>query len=212
MKNIVFYALILMTGLIYQNCSQANFSQANTDPNAGLEIQSPDSPVGTSGHGGGGGGGGGGEEDDSQQVAAFCASIRISQVLVSVNHLELNSSQALVTPGLGSYNLMSLSTGFVVQTNTTTDANQLRLVLNDTGNKLVDQSGAEFSLKTPSQQNSGLKLILPGNVTLAAGTSYRIKADFDPDRSIVHAGSKCLLKPVIRVTSITPEGSGSSDE
>jgi hypothetical protein len=215
MKNMIFYALLFMVGIGYQNCSKAQFSQAAGAPDGVLEIQrqppGPDDTNTNNGRPGDGEDDNDNDIEDADQVAAFCGSLQIQKVIVNVNHLELNSSTALVTPNLASYDLMTLSSGFIVQTNAAATANQLRLVLNPTGNKLVDQSGAEYALKTPSQQNSGLKLILPGNAQLSAGTNYKITATFDPDKSIVRAGSKCLLKPVIRVTSIVPEGSSPSD-
>jgi hypothetical protein len=74
---------------------------------------------------------------------------------------------------------------------------QIRLVLGD-GNQLVLDDGTVVDLKTPSAQQSGLKLKL--DATLRAGMPYDLVLDFDAARSIVKAGNsgQYILKPVIR--------------
>jgi len=73
---------------------------------------------------------------------------------------------------------------------------QIRLVLNDTGNKVVI-GGTAYDLTTPSGQTSGVKLNI--HDTLKAGVGYTLKLDFDAARSIVTTGNgKYILKPVIR--------------
>ena len=73
---------------------------------------------------------------------------------------------------------------------------QIRLVLNSTGNQVVI-GGTTYDLTTPSGQTSGVKLNV--HDTLKAGISYTLKLDFDAARSIVLTGNgKYILKPVIR--------------
>ncbi|HET7118256.1 MAG TPA: DUF4382 domain-containing protein [Hanamia sp.] len=74
---------------------------------------------------------------------------------------------------------------------------QIRLVLGD-GNQLVLDDGTVVDLKTPSAQQSGLKLNV--HATLTAGIPYELVLDFDAARSIVKAGNsgQYILKPVIR--------------
>lgn len=75
--------------------------------------------------------------------------------------------------------------------------NEIRLVLNDTGNRVIIK-GASYDLKTPSAQSSGLKLKI--NEELTSGLEYTLKLDFDAAKSIVQTGNgKYILKPVIRV-------------
>jgi hypothetical protein len=74
--------------------------------------------------------------------------------------------------------------------------NEVRVVLNDTGNKVVI-GGVPYNLTTPSGQSSGLKLKI--NDDLTNGVEYTIKLDFDAAKSIVQTGNgKYILKPVIR--------------
>ncbi|HEY8782492.1 MAG TPA: DUF4382 domain-containing protein [Mucilaginibacter sp.] len=81
---------------------------------------------------------------------------------------------------------------------------QIRLVLNDTGNSVV-VNGTSFNLTTPSGQTSGVKLNV--HDTLAAGVAYTITLDFDAARSIVLTGNgKYILKPVIRAIANAVSG------
>ena len=84
---------------------------------------------------------------------------------------------------------------------------QIRLILGDENTVVVD--GESFDLKTPSAQQSGLKLLI--NQDLASDTTYEFLLDFDVEKSveksIVTTGnSDYILKPVIRVS--TAEASG----
>ena len=75
------------------------------------------------------------------------------------------------------------------------ELSQIRLVLGD--NNYVVKDGEEFPLKTPSAQQSGLKLKI--NQTVEAGYLYAFVLDFDVSKSIVDAGNSnnIILKPVI---------------
>ena len=73
---------------------------------------------------------------------------------------------------------------------------EVRVVLNDTGNKVV-VNGIPHNLTTPSAHSSGLKLKV--NEVLTDGVEYTLKLDFDAAKSIVQTGNgKYILKPVIR--------------
>ena len=76
---------------------------------------------------------------------------------------------------------------------------QIRLLLGD--DNYIIQNGQRINLKTPSAQQSGLKLKV--DKPLSAGVSYDLIIDFDASRSIVRAGNSGLyiLKPVLRVVA-----------
>ncbi|MGM5469024.1 DUF4382 domain-containing protein [Flavobacteriaceae bacterium LMO-SS05] len=78
------------------------------------------------------------------------------------------------------------------------ELSQIRLVLGE--NNYVVKGDDEFPLKTPSAQQSGLKLKV--NQTLEAGFLYSFVLDFDVDKSIVDAGNSdnIILKPVINAS------------
>ncbi|HXD77804.1 MAG TPA: DUF4382 domain-containing protein [Puia sp.] len=81
---------------------------------------------------------------------------------------------------------------------------QIRLILGDSNTVVV--GGESYPMKTPSAQQSGLKLHL--DATLAGGIVYKLWIDFDAARSIVQTGNgKFLLKPVIRAYSAAIGGS-----
>jgi hypothetical protein len=73
---------------------------------------------------------------------------------------------------------------------------QVRLVLNDSGNEVII-GGVSHDLTTPSGQTSGVKLNVHDQLT--AGIAYTLNLDFDAAQSIVVTGNgKYILKPVIR--------------
>lgn len=86
---------------------------------------------------------------------------------------------------------------------------QMRLILGDDNEVVVD--GESHYLKTPSAQQSGLKLKIDADIE--AGKSYTLLVDFDASRSIVKTGNghnpnfNYLLKPVLRAVSLEETGS-----
>ncbi|MCW3808041.1 DUF4382 domain-containing protein [Plebeiibacterium marinum] len=80
---------------------------------------------------------------------------------------------------------------------------QIRLVLGD--NNQVKVNGEYYDIKTPSAQQSGLKLNV--HAELVAGVTYRMWLDFDAGRSIVKKGNGGFsLKPVIRTFTEATSG------
>ena len=101
----------------------------------------------------------------------------------------------------GVYNLLDFSNGVDTLLAEGTElptgkVSQIRLVLGDNNSVVVD--GETQPLKTPSAQQSGLKLKV--NADLTPGITYEVLLDFDAARSVVKAGNsgKYNLKPVIR--------------
>lgn len=78
---------------------------------------------------------------------------------------------------------------------------QIRLILGSNNSVVVD--GQSYDMKTPSAQESGLKLNLQEE--FKAGGAYDVWVDFDAGKSIVETGNgKFILKPVVRAyTSLT---------
>lgn len=107
-----------------------------------------------------------------------------------INLLELTNGKSIL---LGEMNLQAES------------ISEIRLVLGENNSLVAD--GKPYELKTPSAQQSGLKIKL--NEYLKAGKTNDIILDFDAAQSIVEAGNsgKYILKPVIR--PIKTEGFGS---
>jgi hypothetical protein len=100
----------------------------------------------------------------------------------------------------GIYNLLELTSGneaiLVSNEVPSGSISQIRLILGDNNSVVVD--GEEYDLKTPSAQQSGVKLSI--NQEFEEGFDYTIVLDFDASRSIVANPVKYILKPVIRAS------------
>lgn len=112
-----------------------------------------------------------------------------------------------ITPGV--YNLLDLTGGVnvLLADNEVPSGflGQIRLVLGE--HNTVVKDGVSYPLKTPSAQQSGLKLKI--NQTLVSGVTYDFLLDFDVEHSVVvQAGSSgnYNLHPVIRVSTTATSG------
>lgn len=137
--------------------------------------------------------------------------IDIVDVMVKVNDAGDSEEgwQSLNAINPGVYDLLTLTGGvnvllvddFEILSGT---LNQVRLILGDENTVVID--GETFPLKTPSAQQSGLKIKL--NQTLLPNMAYTFLLDFDVDKSIVIAGNSgnINLKPVIRASAEATTG------
>lgn len=108
----------------------------------------------------------------------------------------------------GIFNLLEFSNG--VDTLLATDSleissvKQIRLILG--ANNTVVLDGVSYPLRTPSAEQSGLKLKV--NQTLQEGILYTVLLDFDANKSVVKLGNgEYQLKPVIRTIEKAISGS-----
>lgn len=138
------------------------------------------------------------------------------EVNVDIQSIEVNLSEngdesgwtTLNNINTGVYNLLDLTNGIsTVLTDTELPAgfiSQIRLVLGEENTLRIDDQ--IIDLKTPSAQQSGLKLQL--KTTLVAGITYEVLLDFDAARSVVKAGNSgnFNLKPVIRAIAEAQDG------
>jgi uncharacterized protein DUF4382 len=112
----------------------------------------------------------------------------------------------LLRPGI--YNLLDFKNGMdTVLASSNMPAgtlSQLRLVLGNNNSVVID--GQSYPLKTPSAQQSGLKLNI--HATLTPNIVYRLWIDFDAGKSIVTTGKDSyILKPVLRTFTAAVGGS-----
>ncbi|MDE3247947.1 MAG: DUF4382 domain-containing protein [Bacteroidota bacterium] len=140
--------------------------------------------------------------------------VAIKEVWVDVRQIEImpgDTSKPILLSGVhaGVYNLLELTNG---KDTLLADASipagsisQIRLILGD-NNYIVTSTGEKLPLKTPSAQQSGLKVQVHQDVL--GGSLYRLTLDFDVARSIVVAGNSgnIILKPVLRLISFAPSG------
>lgn len=140
------------------------------------------------------------------QVRLTDAPADYDKVLIDIQDVQIHAStdeskgkwQSLdVVKGV--YNLLDFRNGMDTLLGTIEmpagKLSQMRLVLGS-NNKIV-KDGQEYSLDTPSAQQSGLKFNI--HVELVEGITYRLWIDFDAARSVVNKGNGGhSLKPVIR--------------
>ncbi len=136
------------------------------------------------------------------------------EVWVDVQQIEIimsDTSNPIILNGAhpGMYNLLDFTNGkdTVLADATIPPGNisQIRLILGE-NNYIISTTGEKIALKTPSAQQSGLKVQVHQTVT--GGILYRLILDFDAGRSIVQAGNSgnYILKPVLRILSLVPSG------
>ncbi|WP_242917872.1 DUF4382 domain-containing protein [Pontibacter liquoris] len=103
-----------------------------------------------------------------------------------------------INPGV--YNLLDFANGrdtlLASATLPAGNISQIRLILGD-NNTLKLKDGTVVPLKTPSGQQSGVKLAI--NATLESDVTYVLLLDFDAGKSVVARGNgQYNLKPVVR--------------
>ncbi len=131
------------------------------------------------------------------------------RVIVSVNSVSLLTSAGASISGLSFNKDIELTLNEVALPNISLNDGQsiqskeIRLILNETGNKYIRSDGTVCILKTPSGQQSGLKIKLPEAFTILPGLHYSVHLAFNVEKSIVEQGNDgCLLKPVIKAEII----------
>jgi len=127
---------------------------------------------------------------DYQEVNIDIQSVK---VIINDSIIDLATNQ-------GIYNILEFVNGedtmLVTDDIPTGHLSQVRLILGEDNTVMVDS--IIFNLKTPSAQQSGLKLNV--NQDILSGITYTYIIDFETAKSIVKTGNgKYILKPVIRV-------------
>lgn len=156
--------------------------------------------------------------DDDEKLAKL--SIRLTdapaayeEVLIDIQGVKINVNDedegwiTLDDVETGIYNLLDFTNGvdtlLAEQELPAGKVSQMRLILGDNNKVKVD--GQYHDLKTPSAQQSGLKLNI--HADLVAGLTYRLWIDFDAGRSVVKKGNGTYsLKPVIRTFTEATSG------
>jgi hypothetical protein len=122
------------------------------------------------------------------------------QVIINDSIIDLETQT-------GVYNLLDLVNGkdtlIVDQEVPFGMLSQVRLLLGDNNSIVTD--GDSYDLKTPSAQQSGLKLNV--HQDFVPGIAYEYTIDFDAGKSIVQTGKgEYILKPVLKVFSEAVSG------
>ncbi|MCK4748659.1 MAG: DUF4382 domain-containing protein [Bacteroidales bacterium] len=127
--------------------------------------------------------------------------IEAVKVIINDSLIELETNKAI-------YNILEFVNGkdtvLVTDEIPTGFLSQIRLILGDDNTVMADD--VVHDLKTPSAQQSGLKLNV--HQEFVPGISYTYVLDFEAAKSIVKTGNgKYILKPVIRVFTEAITGS-----
>ncbi len=146
-------------------------------------------------------------EDDTQDVAledavGSCKKIDVSQVNLAIDHISLPGGM-IVLAAEGD-NLVISDTKKTIKMKALADASlsQIRLVLKDEGNFLASSENLKYDLKTPSAQQSGIKVHLDQVVDVKKDSMYELTVEVNLSVQIVGNKSKCLFKPVIKSASL----------
>ncbi len=139
------------------------------------------------------------------------APANFDQVNVEVQGIEItgtNGERIMLNANTGIYNLLEYANGAKTMIATgdieAGTIEQIRLILGANNSVMVDN--VVYPLKTPSAQQSGLKLQL--HKTFEPGVDYSLTLDFDALQSVVVKGNgEYQLKPVIRVIDNAISGS-----
>lgn len=147
--------------------------------------------------------------EDSKEGAGFSVKLvdapgDFEKVLVDVQAIEVildGKTHELPVAEPGVYDLLELTGGVSAMLVETVlpagKLSQMRLVLGEENS--VVAGGDTLELKTPSAQQSGLKLNV--HQDLESGILYSFILDFNVDKSIVETpGEGLILKPVLRAT------------
>jgi hypothetical protein len=183
-QNVILFSAAVFTLLIaFSSCSRN--SKSSDSANSRLQVSLTDGPF-----------------PEAKEVWVDIQQVQIIMSDTS-NPIVLNGAH----PGL--YNLLAFTNGKdTLLADATIPAgtiSQIRLVLGD-DNYIITTDNEKIALKTPSGQESGLKVQVHQDVT--GGILYRLTLDFDAGRSIVKAGNSgnYILKPVLRIISLLPSG------
>lgn len=129
-------------------------------------------------------------------------------------NIDIIGAQAIVNDSIinlvvnaGIYNLLDFVNGkdtlLVDQQIPSGKLSQVRLILGE--NNTLEIGEDVFDLKTPSAQQSGLKLNV--HADFIQGLAYEYTIDFDAARSVVETGNgKYILKPVLKVFTKSVSG------
>ncbi len=127
------------------------------------------------------------------------------KVVVSLDRVSMRDDNGDSVSAVGSGQQVDLTSQAVALPNLSLSGDQslatreVRLILMDTGNEYTRSDSSVCELKTPSAQQSGLKIKLPDTFSFQPGLYYSIHLSFDVDKSVVDLGNGgCLLKPVIK--------------
>lgn len=143
----------------------------------------------------------------------------LKNVFVNVAHAELlvsnggKNSRIMVAQDLGLVDLLTLRNGVLLPMQDFSlpegvEITGIRLVLKGEDNHAIKKNDERCEMQTPSGQQSGIKIHLSEPFTIQEGKDYSMIMDFDAEKSVVVKGNgQCLLKPVLKLLTVTTKDS-----
>lgn len=160
------------------------------------------------------------EKTDNLRVSMTDAPSKdLKSVFVNVAHAELlvsnggKSSRIIVAQNLGLVDLLTLRNGVLLPMQDYSlpegvEITGIRLVLKGDDNHAIKKNDERCEMQTPSGQQSGIKVHLSAPFVIEEGKDYSMIMDFDAEKSVVIKGNgECLLKPVLKVLTVTSKDS-----
>ncbi|MCB0407262.1 MAG: DUF4382 domain-containing protein, partial [Bdellovibrionales bacterium] len=138
------------------------------------------------------------EEEAKRECYKKCKDIQIDDVILRVVQIQLkNKNGDIVTTvsDVKNLSLYNMKQGIKFIANREMETKQVRLILANEGNYILATNGKRYALKTPSQQQSGLVLVLTRSVKVKKGKEYILRAEFSPERQLNLNSKQCMLKP-----------------
>lgn len=145
------------------------------------------------------------EMTDAPIDSADAVNVTIEKV--EVNNQDGSDGWTVISEPKKTYNLLELTNGeTTVLGSEELEAgtyNQIRLVLAKDGHNIV-VDGEKYALTVPSGAQTGIKLNI--HAEIEPDEEFVLLLDFDASRSVVKAGGRYLLKPVIHVSNKAETG------
>lgn len=136
------------------------------------------------------------------------------EVWVNIDHIELvvegknKKGRIILDKNLGLIDLLKLQSGVSldvaeIELPQSVQVKEIRVLLDDRGHWALKDDLSKCDLRTPSAQQSGLKMKLNSVINIESKSNYNMVIDFDANKSVVQLGNgDCLLKPVIKIKSL----------
>ena len=215
MKKITNLLFIFCAFCIIFSCTKNNDLPTTTEPNitntnnsgsSSSNSSNSNSSSGNSGTSNSNNGTTTGNNSDGTLFKIFMtdAPVAVEEVNIDLQHVIIKGSGGGDTIHLGTnsgiYNLLDFQNGIdtlIASSMITVDTvTQVRLVLGEDNTIKVD--GVLHDLKTPSAQQSGLKVNV--HLPLDSIDFYNLLLDFDAEESVIQQGNgNYMLKPVLKV-------------
>ena len=205
-KTIILLFIFCVFGFLF-SCTKNNDLPTIPEPNI-TNTNNPNSNNGNSGSSNSNNGTTTGNNPSSDgtlfKIFMTDAPVAVEEVNIDLQHVVIKGSGGGDTIHLGTnsgiYNLLDFQNGIdtlIASSMITVDTvTQVRLVLGEDNTIKVD--GVLHDLKTPSAQQSGLKVNV--HLPLDSIDFYNLLLDFDAEESVIQQGNgNYMLKPVLKV-------------